>query len=246
MKILAVSNIKGGVGKTTAAVNLSYLAARAGHRTVLWDLDPQGGASYVLRGEPQERVKARRLVSGKVELPEIVSSTPWPGLDLIAADFSYRNFDAQLERRKHPTQRLLRMSRPLEREYDLLVLDCPPGASLLTENVLRAADAIAVPTVPAPLSLRMIGQLLEFAQRQGLSDLRILPFLSMVDRRRSLHGELADAARARFPALLATEIPYWSDIERMTVRRAPLPALAPASEAALRFAELWAEMAARL
>lgn len=246
MKTLAVSNIKGGVGKTTAAVNLAYLAARSGWRTVLWDLDPQGGATWVLQGQPDDRASARRLVSGKIALPEIVASTPWHGLDLIAADFSYRNFDVHMDSQKHPTRRLLRMSRPLREQYDLLVLDCPPGASLLTENVLRAADAIAVPTLPAPLSLRMIEQLLAFVQREGWSDLGILPFFSMVDRRRSLHEQLVAEARSRFPMLLATEIPYWSDIERMTLRRAPLPSFAPASEAAQRFADLWEEVAAQL
>ena len=107
MKTLAVSSIKGGVGKTTAAVNLAYLASQAGWRTVLWDLDPQGGATWVLRGEPDDRAAARRLVSGKVELPEIVASTPWTGLDLIPADFSYRNFDVHMDSQKHPTRRLL-------------------------------------------------------------------------------------------------------------------------------------------
>lgn len=246
MRTLAVSSIKGGVGKTTAAVNLAYLASRAGWRTVLWDLDPQGGATYVLRGEPDERVTARRLVSGKLELPEVVASTPWAGLDLVPADFSYRNFDVHMDARKHPTQRLLRMSRPLAEHYDLLLLDCPPGASLLTENILRAADAVAVPTVPAPLSLRMVGELLAFVEREGWSDLQVLPFFSMVDRRRALHAELVAEGRGRFGQFLATEIPYWSEIERMTLRRAPLPALAPASEASQRFAALWQELEARV
>lgn len=246
MRTLAVSSIKGGVGKTTAAVNLAYCAAAAGWRTVLWDLDPQGGATWILRGEPDERVRARRLVSGKVELPEIVASTPWGGLDLIPADFSYRNLDVHMDARKHPTQRLLRMSRPLQERYDLLVLDCPPGASLLTENVLRAADAVAVPTVPAPLSLRMIDQLLAFVQREGWGDLQVLPFFSMVDRRRSLHAELVAEGRGRFAQFLSTEIPYWSEIERMTVRRAPLPSIAPDGEASRRFEALWRELEERL
>ena len=72
MEIIAVSNIKGGVGKTTTAVNLAYLAAASGRSTVLWDLDPQGAATYTLRGAPSERASARKLVSGKRELPELV------------------------------------------------------------------------------------------------------------------------------------------------------------------------------
>jgi chromosome partitioning protein len=246
VKTLAVSNIKGGVGKTTTAVNLAFLAAQEGRRTVLWDLDSQGGSSYILRAEPDERASARRLVSGKLELEALVAPSAYERLEIIAADFSFRNFDVHLDAHKHRARRLLKMSRPLRERCDLLVLDCPPGASLLTENVLWAADAILVPTIPAPLSLRMIEQLFAFVQREGWTDLRVMPFFSMVDRRRLLHEELVTEARSRWPALLRTEIPYWSDIERMTLRRAPLPAFAPRSEAAQRFAELWQEVAERL
>jgi cellulose biosynthesis protein BcsQ len=246
MEIIAVSNIKGGVGKTTTAVNLAYLAAAAGRSTVLWDLDPQGAATYALRGLPNERASARKLVSGKRELSELVASTDYPGLDLLPADFSYRNLDVYMSERKHPTERLLRMSRALNEAYECLLLDCPPGMSLLSENVLRAADAVVVPTLPTPLSLRMLEQLFELVAQAGWSDLRILPFFSMVDRRKSLHEELIAATRQRFPMVLATEVPYWSEIERMAVRRAPIPAYAPRSRAAGVYSSLWSEIDARL
>ena len=246
MEIIAVSNIKGGVGKTTTAVNLAYLAAASGRSTVLWDLDPQGAATYTLRGTPNERASARKLVSGKRELPELVAPTEYAGLDLIPADFSYRQFDVHMSERKHPTERLLRMSRSLNQVYDCLLLDCPPGMSLLSENVLRAADAVIVPTLPTPLSLRMLEQLFDLVAQAGWPDLRILPFFSMVDRRKSLHEEIIAATHQRFPTILATEVPYWSEIERMAVRRAPIPAYAPRSPAALVYSNLWSEIVARM
>jgi len=246
MQIIGVTNIKGGVGKTTTAINLAYLAGQSGRATVLWDLDPQGAATYLLRGEPDDRASARKLVRGKRELNEFIAPTAHPGLGLIPADFSYRNFDVHLSERKHPTQRLMMMIRSLHDGIDLLILDCPPGMTLLTENVLRAADALVVPVVPAPLSLRMLEQLDEFIAATGWTDIRILPFFSMVDRRKSLHEDVIANARTRHPQILATEIPYWSDIERMTVRRAPLPALAPASPAARLYAALWNEVSSRI
>ena len=245
MRIYAVTNIKGGVGKTTTSVNLAYLSAAGGCATLLWDLDSQGGATYALGGEEQEHASARKLLAGKRELPELILATGYPGLDLLPADFSYRNFAVQLAQRRHPTERLLKMSRSLREIYGALFLDCPAGISLLSENVLRAADVVIVPLVPAPLSLRMLEQLQEFIVREGWTDLLLLPFFSMVDRRRALHRELIAGARSQFPHMLATEVPNWSEIERMTVRRAPLAASSPASAAARIYTQLWAEVRAR-
>ena len=242
MKIIAVTNIKGGVGKTTTAVNLSYLCAASCGPTLLWDLDPQGAATYTLRGDPLERASPKKLLNGKRHLPELILSTGYTDLDLLPADFSYRNFDVHLAEQKNPTERLLKMSRSLREVYAVLFLDCAPGISLLSENVLRAADAIVVPLLPTPLSVRMLVQLQDFVASKGWTDLILLPFFSMVDRRKSLHHEIIAATREQFPVLLATEVPYSSEIERMTLRRAPIPAFAPKSAAAQIYSALWAEL----
>ncbi|HMH27885.1 MAG TPA: ParA family protein [Steroidobacteraceae bacterium] len=242
MKIIAVTNIKGGVGKTTTAVNLSYLCAASSGPTLLWDLDPQGAATYTLRGDPVERATPKKLLNGKRHLPELILSTGYPNLDLLPADFSYRNFDVHLAERKRPTERLLKMSRSLREVYSVLFLDCAPGISLLSENVLHAADAIIVPLLPTPLSVRMLVQLQDFIAGKGWTDLMVLPFFSMVDRRKSLHHEIIAKTREQFPTILATEVPYSSEIERMSLRRAPIPAFAPRSAAAQIYSALWAEL----
>jgi chromosome partitioning protein len=245
MKIIAITNIKGGVGKTTTAVNLAYLSAAGGQRTLLWDLDPQGAATWLLRCQPGERPSAKKLLSGKRELHEVTVSSGYPDLEVLPADFSYRNFDLHLSERKRPTERLLKLMRPLSETYDIVFLDCPPGISLLSESVLRAADAIVVPLLPTPLSLRMLGQLRDFVQAEGWEDLVLAPFFSMVDRRKLLHYELIATTRAGWPNLLTTEVPYSSEIERMTLRRAPLPAFSPGSAVGRLYATLWQELVAQ-
>jgi chromosome partitioning protein len=248
MKIIAVTNIKGGVGKTTTAVNLAYLCAASGRNTLLWDLDSQGAATYTLGVDPRdyEVASAKKLLSGKREIPELIVPTAYEGLDLLPSSLSYRRFDIHLNEHAKPTERLLKMSRSLREVYPALFMDCPAGISLLSENVLRAADAVIIPLLPTPLSVRMLVQLRDFLEDEGWKDVVLLPFFSMIDIRRSLHRDLVESTRREFPMILKTELPYWSEIERMSVRRAPLPAFAPSSAPAQLYESLWKEIRARL
>lgn len=247
MRILASYNIKGGVGKTAAAVNLAYLAAQEGRRTLIWDLDPQAAATFYLRVRPKVKGGGKGLVKGKRELEDLVKATDFEHLDLLPADFSFRNMDLVLEEEKKPTKQLLRLLRSLCEEYDLVVLDCPPSISLVSENVFRAADLLLVPVIPTTLSARTLEQLLAFLEgHKAASGLRVMPFFSMVDRRKRLHAELMAELPRRFPGFLATAIPYASEVERMGVHRTPLPVYAPASPAGRAYAELWREVAAGL
>jgi cellulose biosynthesis protein BcsQ len=112
--------------------------------------------------------------------------------------------------------------------------------------VLRAADAVVVPLIPSPLSVRMLVQLRDFLVANAWVDMTLLPFFSMVDRRKALHQEVIAGTRVQFPGMLKTEVPYWSEIERMTLRRAPLPAYAPRSDGANVYAALWSEIEVKL
>ncbi len=245
MKILATYNIKGGVGKTATAVNLGYLAARDGMRVLLWDLDPQGAASFLLRVRPRVKGGGAALIRGRRELDDAIKGTDFERLDLIPADFTYRNLDLILDATKKPTQRLSRLLRPLSTGYDLIILDCPPSISLLSESVLHAADALLVPLIPTTLSVRTLDQLSEFISGFDGRRPTLLAFCSMIDRRKRLHREIAERLPAERSDVAATVIPALSLIERMSVERAPVAAFAPRSAAAREYAALWREVTER-
>ena len=241
MKIYATYNIKGGVGKTSAAVNLAHLAARSGYNVLLWDLDPQAAATYLFRVRPKVKGGSRALVDGTRSLDDAIKATDFDGLDLLPADFRYRNMDLQLDDMKRPTRRIHQLLRPFDDEYDVVFLDCPPSISLLSESVLHAADLLLVPLIPTTLSVRTLDQLTEFIA--GLNGHRpaVLAFFSMIDRRKRLHTEIAADLPAERQDFATVAIPSLSVIEQMSVHRAPVSAFAPRSQAARQYALLWQE-----
>ncbi len=243
MRIIALYNIKGGVGKTAGSVNLAWLAARAGFKTLLWDLDPQGAASFYFRVHAKVAGGGEDLVVGKTDIGEIVKSTSFENLDLLPADFSYRHMDLMLAADSKPAVQLMRLLRPLSSLYDLLILDCPPSISLVSENIFRAADALLVPVIPTTLSVRTYEQLLEFLNNNELMGMtRPLPFFSMVDLRKRLHKRTMERLPQLYPEVLSSHIPNASDIERMGVMRAPVGVYAPNGAGGTAFAELWKEV----
>jgi cellulose biosynthesis protein BcsQ len=244
MKILGVYNIKGGVGKTATAVNLGHLAANDGLRTLIWDLDPQAAATFYLRVKPKVKGTGKML-EGKRDLNEVLKGSDYPNLDLLPADFSYRNMDLKLGESKKPVIRLLKLLRPLSARYDLVVLDCPPSISLVSENIFRAADALLLPTIPTTLSLRTMRQLLDFMEGHKLQT-PVYAFYSMVDRRKRLHQEVVAAPADPRCEVMDTVIPYASEVERMGLERRPVTDFAGSSVAGRAYRALWTETKRRI
>ena len=245
MKVVATYSIKGGVGKTSTAVNLAFEAARAGVRVLVWDLDPQGAATYVFRVRPKVRGGSRKLVGAKGELAPHIRGSDLSPVHVVPADFSLRHLDLHLEGTSHPTERLAALLAPVRDHYDLALLDCPPSISLASESVFGAADALLVPVVPATLASRTLTQLVDFLDDQ-VDAPDVLPLLSMVDRRRKLHRELVESLAKEWPELLGTAIPSAAIIERMGLERAPVGVYAPSGAATRAYRALWAEVAAAL
>ena len=246
MRILATYNIKGGVGKTAAAVNLSYLAAREGLRTLVWDLDPQGAATYYFRIKPKIKGGGEGIVRGKRELDGLIKGTDYEHLDLLPADFSYRHMDLVLDSAKKRTRNLHKRLAPLEEDYDYVFLDCPPSISLVSENVFCAAEALLIPIIPTTLSLRTLEQLNSFVDDKKLKHIALLPFFSMVDRRKRLHRDITETLPRERPDVLNTHIPYASAVEQMGIHRAALASFAASTPSARAYEDLWQEVKARL
>ncbi|NCY16226.1 MAG: ParA family protein [Actinobacteria bacterium] len=248
MKILATYNIKGGVGKTASAVNLAHVAAGRGDRVLLWDLDPQGAATFYFRVKPKVKGGGEALLSGRRDLAEVIKGSDYDNLDVVPADFSYRHLDLMLDDAKKPLARLRKVLASVRDEYDYVFLDCAPSISLTSESVFRAADALLVPVIPTTLSIRTFDQLDSFVEQNPeiVRKLKILGFFSMADTRKRLHRELAEELRQQRPELLATQIPMDTDIERMGVHRQPVTAMFPRSRPARAYQSLWDEILERL
>lgn len=231
--IVAVYSLKGGVGKTTLAVNLAWAAATlSGRRTLLWDLDGQAAATWLL-GYDGTGEKAGAAIRKAVDPTTLVVPTAVAGLELLPADASLRDLDVifhDLDKKK----RLAKMAEALSAGRELIVIDCPPGLTDTSEQVLRAADLVVVPVIPSPLAQRALAAVSDHVAGRKAFHAPLLPVFSMVDRRRSLHRD----ALAAQPDWLA--IPMASAFEAMSHRRAPLGAFTPRRAAGVQaVAQVW-------
>lgn len=240
MRVIALYSIKGGVGKTAGAVNLAWQSAHHGYRTLLWDLDPQGAASWYFRIRPALEGGVRTVL--KKKLVDGIRATDYPGLDLLPADFTYRNLDLLLDAQKKRRRSLVKATDRFAGDYDCLVLDCAPSISLVSENVFRSADLLLHPLVPSTLSVRTLEQLVEFLRESKLDSLRLLNYFSMVDRRRKMHRDLVEALSLHRSDVLQSSIPSASVVERMGIERRPVATYAPRSAPAVAFRRLWEEV----
>lgn len=241
MTIFAVYNIKGGVGKTAASVNLSYLSSRDNRRTLLCDMDPQGSASYYFRTKPKKKHSASKLLSGSGSIVNYIRGTDYEGLDILPADFTYRNLDLELDGYKKSTRRIEKILKPLKKEYDHIFLDCPPNITLLSENIFQAADMLIIPFIPTTLSLLSFNKLLDFFKESGIDRKKLYLLFSMVQSQKNMHTEMMQRISTR-KRVLQYHIPFLADVEKMGIHRKPVMEFAPKSKASQAYGQVWIEL----
>src|SRR5690606_16249394 len=243
MKIIACYSNKGGVGKTAVSVNLAYVLAAAGYRTLLCDLDPQGASGFYFRVKPSKKLTDAAFFKDVEKFTDAIRGSDYDNLDILPANMSFRDFDVFLSRMRNSRSRLKKALKSVKKDYDVIVLDCPPSISTLSENVFRVSDLILVPVIPTTLSQRTFEQLIEFFKEHDLSVPKLRGFFSMVQGVKTLHTETMETMNTTFKRrFLQTQIPFTSDIERMGVQRAPVLATAPGSAAGKAYQALCDEI----
>jgi cellulose biosynthesis protein BcsQ len=244
MKTIALYNLKGGVGKTSACVNLAYCAARDGHKTLLWDMDPQSSATFYLDKKTKLKGGIEKLLKRKTKLEKVIKKTSYENLFIIPSELDNRDADQVLDDMKKSESRLKKVLKELGDNFDYLFIDAPPMITLLSENIFNSAHIIAFPMIPSTLSERTYHQVRDYFKSNDYKARKILPFFNMVDMRRNLHKEtLTRFADNDYPTF-ETYIPASSTVEKMGIHQAPVPTFAPRSKPSSAYKALWKEIKA--
>ncbi|MBP3389363.1 MAG: ParA family protein [Clostridia bacterium] len=212
-KIIAIVNQKGGVGKTTTAINLAAAVGKAGKRCLLIDLDPQGNAtSGVGVDKRQVRLSTYELLLGQAKVEDVRLVTGFHNLDVLPCSIRLAGAEVELVDMDRRKNRLLAALATVRSEYDFLFIDCPPSLGLLTLNALCAADTVLVPIQPEYFALEGLSQLMGTVRRVKQQDnpqLEIEGVLfTMYDGRLNLTQQVATEVKRFFPRkVFATVIP---------------------------------------
>lgn len=245
-KIIAVFNIKGGVGKTTSAVNLAYFSAMAGFKTLLWDIDHQGSAGFFLGEEESLKGGLNGLLRdlknppSKRQIASKVVATEYENLDLLPSDESMRLLDVAVGKSSQPKRFMGKLLAPLIDEYDYIFIDCAPGLSKTNESLLNAVDLVLAPVIPTILAVRTLEELNTFIKNQITDKPKLRAFFTLMDSRKILHKSMYEQLCVKrktvvFPICISNN----SVVEKMAIHCKPLAEFAASHPATADYEQLW-------
>ena len=240
MIVIALYNLKGGVGKTASCVNFSYLAAKEGYKTLLWDIDPQGATSFYFNVK-QKSLGIKKLIGKDAVLDKAVMATDYENLDIIPADNSAKSHDIMVDEMRTSKNRLKTVLKQFDGEYDFVFIDCPPGFSALSENIFSAADIVLMPVIPTTLSVRTYQMVKEYFKEKDIDQAKLMCFFTMTDLRKNMHHEIMEQL-FKDKRFFGNYIPALSDVEKMGIYKKPIEEFARSSYAAQCYRELWTEI----
>ncbi|MCL6549569.1 MAG: AAA family ATPase [Acidothermus cellulolyticus] len=250
--VLAMCNQKGGVGKTTTAINLGAALAEFGRRVLLVDFDPQGALSVGLGVNPHEldRTIYNVLMESDVSVEDVLLKTNTPGMDLLPSNIDLAAAELQLVSEVAREQALARVLAPLRPEYDVILIDCQPSLGLLTVNALTAADGVIIPLECEFFALRGVALLMQTIEkvRERLNPrLELTGILATMFDPRTVHARevLARVVEAFGDRVFHTVIARTVRFPETTVAGEPITSYAPASAAARAYRDLAREVLAR-
>lgn len=211
MKVISITNQKGGVGKTTSSINIAYYLAKNKKRTLLLDFDPQGNATSGLGVDKSKlELTMTDVISGDKKINEVIVDTKFSGLKLAPSTPTLANTEVELANQRGRFSKLKEAISSLEDEYDYIIIDSPPSLSLLTVNGFIASDYLILPVQAEFYAMEGLGQLLESMKlvKKGMNPslelLGVLP--TMVDARTTLSSQVVEEIKKFFPAKIFNNV----------------------------------------
>jgi len=250
MQIIAVYNIKGGVGKTTTTINLACLLAKMNLSVLVWDLDTQGGTSFFFNKSHQNNQNLGKLFSGYISIYDVIKPADTHHIDIIANDATFSdqfiNYASPLTKLDFLSNHLIKnILAKVTDDYDVIIIDCPPGKFTLHDNVFCASNLLLVPNIPAPLSMYCNDMLIAALQKITASKAIIFSFFNMVQMQKKLH-KMYISSDASLINQLENYIPFYTEIETISQSKTSIFHQLKDTKSIVYYENLWDEICIKM